>query len=124
MRRASSRLIWTARPKTPTAAQLTQVSMPPNCSTATSTTCATAASSLTSAVMCAAWPPAAVTFRTNSASAASSRATATTSAPAAAAIRAAVRPMPLEAPVMTMTCWFNGFRRTGMEFLRLLEEVG
>src|SRR3954452_15563994 len=45
------------------------------------------------------------------------RAARTSLAPCSAAARAVARPMPLEAPVMTMTCWSRGLRSTAMECL-------
>jgi hypothetical protein len=38
----------------------------------------------------------------------------TTLAPRCAAVRAVARPMPLEAPVMTMTCWLSGLSLAAM----------
>src|SRR3954464_12571924 len=54
-------------------------------------------------------PPSALMRSTRSSSASSRRAETTTEAPRLASVLAVSRPMPDDAPVMTITCWSRGF---------------
>jgi hypothetical protein len=89
---------------------LNQVSMRPKLLIARSPIRSTSSALATSAATAIAEPPFAVISSTIPWSSASSRAASTTVAPRAAAIRAVARPMPLEAPVITITCSSSGFR--------------
>ena len=50
------------------------------------------------------------------------RAASTTLAPFLAAVSAVARPMPDDAPVMTMTCWSRGFSFTLMTLLLMVDQ--
>src|SRR3954471_13887898 len=108
-RRASSSLTSSRRAYRPRPASFTQVSMRPKCSIAARASCSTCWRSETSQVTAIASPPAAVIRLTMSLSVPSLRAASTTLAPFFAAVSAVAKPMPLEAPVITMTCSFKGF---------------
>src|SRR6266566_6929323 len=92
-------------------ASLIQVSNPPKRVTAASATCRTSSSFPTSATTASACPPAALISDSSCRSAASLRAASTSRAPRCAAMRAVVKPIPLDAPVITMTCSSRGLRR-------------
>src|SRR5574338_4567 len=90
-------------------ALLTHVSTPPNSRTAVSPICSTASGSATSATTGVARPPIVRTSSAASCNPSSLRAARTRLAPLRAAMRAVASPMPLVAPVITMTCWSSGF---------------
>ncbi len=85
-------------------ASLTQVSKPPKRCTALSAMACTSSRRPTSATTWVASPPAASISSWIVASASALREASTTRAPARAAMRAVASPMPLEPPVMTITC--------------------
>src|SRR2546423_1343528 len=91
-----------------TPASLTQVSMRPKRAIASSARRCTCSRSATSQGRAMACPPAAVMRRTASSRVWSLRAERTTLAPFFAAVSAVPRPDPLEAPGVSMTCWFRG----------------
>src|SRR4051812_34206701 len=86
--------------------------MVPKAISAASPRRSTAASSETSVVTAMAVPPLAAISLVTASRSAVLRAASTTRAPRLAAIRAVARPMPLDAPVMTMTCCFRDFGRS------------
>ena len=86
----------------------TQVSKPPKVATARSATACTSARLPTSATTWIALPPTPSISAWMRARASPLRAASTTRAPRSAAIRAVARPMPDDAPVMTMTCSLSG----------------
>src|SRR4051812_13384764 len=106
----SSTDTWGISPKIETPALFTQVSNRPNSATAAAATAATSCWRPTSATTGSAWPPDRRISLASSCRACSFRAARTTFAPRCAAHRAVTRPMPLEAPVMTTTCWSSGRR--------------
>src|SRR3982750_2368561 len=61
-------------------------------------------------------PPALMRWQISS-SACPARAARTSLAPSLAAASAVARPMPLDAPVITMTCWSRGLRSTAVGYL-------
>jgi hypothetical protein len=92
-----------SRPYTATAALFTQVSIRPNSWIAVSAMRSTSSGTATSATAYVARPPALRIPSTARRRSLSLRAAKTTRAPREAAIFAVIRPMPLEAPVITMT---------------------
>ena len=110
MRRQSSSGTSQVSPKMEMPASFTQVSNRPNSRIAAAATCLTSSSLPTSQTTATARPPCPLISSARSRSAASLRAASTTAAPCAAAIRAVTSPMPLLAPVMTITCSARGFR--------------
>src|SRR5919107_2141634 len=96
------------RPYIDTAALFTQVSMRPNSRIASFAMRSTWSGSDTSAVTAMARPPRERMSSTTRWRSAALRAARTTRAPRLAACRAVTRPMPLDAPVITMTCSDKG----------------
>jgi hypothetical protein len=95
-----------------TPALLTQVSMRPKASTATCASARIAARSATSPDCQVTRPPAALSSLAMRDSAWALREFSTTQAPRRTAARAVASPIPLSAPVMTMTCRSSGFSFT------------
>src|SRR4051794_38202756 len=84
-------------------ASLTQTSMSPSSLVARSAAASTCAASATSVGMASARPPSSRTSRAAASRASSLRATSATASPRLANSRAVARPMPADAPVMTVT---------------------
>src|SRR5690606_21099786 len=103
-----------------TPALFTQVSTSPYFSVAAPSMLSWSAATPTSACTASASPPSALMLSTISSSACWLRQASTTLAPWRAAMRAVARPMPLLAPVMTMTWSCSFFNRTVM----LISRVG
>src|SRR5688572_19115659 len=97
--------------------------MRPKWATARSATFCSCARLETSAGTATASPPLSRICSATSASVRSLRAVRTTRAPCDAADRAVASPIPLEAPVMTMTCLAMGLRSVGMRASFLRAEV-
>src|SRR4051812_11147949 len=104
----SSMLTSMTRPYIETAALFTQVWMRPNSRSAAIPICSTCGRSATSAVTAIARPPWDRISSTACSRSAALRAASTTRAPRAAACFAVTRPIPLDAPVMTIVCSDNG----------------
>ena len=96
------------RPYIDTAALLTQVSMRPNSLNAAAAMASLAAGSATSATTYAARPACRQMPDVAARRSASFRAASTTQAPRLAARLAVTSPIPLDAPVITMTCSSSG----------------
>src|SRR3954468_4859842 len=116
-RRLSSSRASSRRANMPIAASLTHESMRPNVSMAVAAIRSTSARWLTSAVTDRALPPAPVMYSTAASRTGPERDASTTLAPCPAAAMAVASPIPLDAPVITMTCSETGLLWYAMLFV-------
>ncbi len=115
-RLASGSAVWSSRAHIPRPALLTQVSIRPNRATAASASRSTSERSATSRATARASPPSALIRAAASSRACPLRAARTTLAPRLAAVSAVARPMPDDAPVITITCSDSFFNFADMMY--------